>query len=87
MEIMGQVFGVDRISKYIKASKEKREAEEKHQQEFEFFTLAKDEINTIKSNMDCLCDTSAIEASIYRLKEAELDFNRYLKDKKHKKTS
>lgn len=82
MEIMGQVFGVEKIIRYIKTSKEKRETEQKHQQDVEFFNLAKDEIDTLKSNMDCLCDKSAIESSIYRLKAAELDFNRYLKDKK-----
>lgn len=78
----GQVFGFTKISQRIKLTQTKKTAELKRQEELSLFNTAKEEIDVLKSTLDELYDKEAIEASIYRLKAAELDFNRQLREKK-----
>ena len=81
--IGGQVFGLGKISQHIKNTQAKKEEEIKKQKEISLFNSAKEEIATLKSAIDQLCDKETIESSIYRLKAAELDLNRQLRTKKH----
>lgn len=78
----GQVFGLGKISEHIKSAHTKKESELQRIQELSLFNAARDEISALKSTLDELTDKESIEASIYRLKAAELDFNRQLKSKK-----
>ncbi len=78
----GQVFGLGKITKHIKTAQTKKELKALHEQELLSFNQAKEEIKNLKSTLDELTDTASIESSIYRLKAAELDFNRQLATKK-----
>ena len=78
----GQVFGPGKITHLIKSTQLKKESERITQEEISLFNAAKEEIKALKSALDELCDEETIESSIYRLKAAELDFNRQLKSKK-----
>ena len=78
----GQVFGLNKITHLIKNTQTKKESELQRAGELALFNAAKDEIKALKSALDELCDEESIESSIYRLKAAELDFNRQLKSKK-----
>lgn len=78
----GQVFGLKSFTQHIKNTQIKKESAQKRAQDILLFNQAKDEIKLLKSTLDEMCDASATESIIYRLKAAELDFNRYLSKKK-----
>lgn len=75
----GQVFSIGKISEHIKNTKAKKQAETKRQEAVLLVSQAKEEILNLKSRLNYVSDTEAIEASIYRLKAAELDLNRQLR--------
>ena len=83
MEFMqGQVFNLKNFTQHIKNTQIKKGSAQKHAEDVLLFNQAKEEINLLKSTLDEMSDASAAESIIYRLKAAELDFNRYLSDKK-----
>jgi len=82
----GQVFGLQKISQHIKSTQEKKELKIKKEEEISLFNQSKEEIKMLKSTLDELCDKNTIESAIYRLKAAELDFNRQLSAKKISQT-
>lgn len=75
----GQVFKMEKLSDYIKKTKDKKLSEEQTRQAIELFVSAKAEIDALRSGLDQLTDKEAIESGIYRLKAAELDLNRQIK--------
>ena len=77
--IQGQVLNVKNISERIKDAKMNKLKSIKKQEMVNLLAQSKEEINTLKSALNNTNDTEAIEASIYRLKAAELDLNRQLK--------
>lgn len=46
---------------------------------FTMLQAAQSELNTVRSNLNCSFDTDDTEINIYRLKAAELNFNRHIK--------
>lgn len=78
----GQVFGLKSFTEHIKNTQIRKESEKKHAEDIMLFNQAKEEINLLKSTLDEMRDATAAESIIYRLKAAELDFNRYLSTKK-----
>ena len=78
----GQVFSIKGIAEHIKNTRIKKETEKTKAEDVFLFNQAKEEIALIKSALDEMSDISASESLIYRLKAAELDFNRYLSAKK-----
>ncbi len=80
--ITGQAFSVSKVSEYIKKSKEKKACEEQTKETLRLIFSAKEEIDLLKSSLNLATDKEMLESSIYRLKAAELDFNRQLKTAK-----
>ena len=78
----GQVFKIEKISKHIKASKEKKAEAALYQKNLYCVAQIKEEIESLKSTLDNTCDTEAIQSSIYRLKAAELELNRFFRHAK-----
>lgn len=78
----GQVFGLSKISQHIKNTKEIKELKLKRAEELSLFNSAKEEIGLLKSTLNETRDKNKIESLIYRLKAAELDFNRHLSEKR-----
>lgn len=78
----GQVFGLKSFSQHIKNTQVKKELKQRQIEELTLFNQAKEEINLLKSTLDEMCEPTVTESTIYRLKAAELDFNRYLSLKK-----
>ena len=78
----GQVFGLKSFTQHIKNTQIKKESAKKHAEDILLFNQVKDEINLLKSTLDEMSDATLAESVIYRLKAAELDFNRYLSSKK-----
>lgn len=80
--VTGQVRHIkaaEKVFDYIKRIKSERETEEKIRAFFKEFSAAKTELYTIRQNLNLITDTDAKEYCIYRLKAAELNFNRYFK--------
>ncbi len=75
----GQVFKMEKLSDYIKKTKDKKLTQKQARQAHELFLSAKAEIDSLRSGLDSLTDKEAIESGIYRLKAAELDLNRQIK--------
>lgn len=80
--IAGQVFNMGKFLEQIKNAKEKRELSRKRLEDISYFNASKEEIELLKSSIDQMAEHDAIESSIYRLKAAELDFNRQLRSAK-----
>jgi len=77
--IQGQVFGMEKIEKHIKKSKEQKQTEHKRRKDYEMLIRTCAEIDTLKARLDFLCDSESVQASIYRLKAAELELNHHLR--------
>ena len=75
----GQVFSMEKISEYIKKTKDKKAAQQKAEETVNLVKNTKAEIDALRSGLNQLTDTEGIEASIYRLKAAELELNRHIK--------
>ena len=75
----GQVFNMAKISEYIKKTKDKKAAQHKAEEAVNLVKNTKAEIDALRSGLNQLTDTEGIEASIYRLKAAELELNRHIK--------
>ena len=75
----GQVFNMENFSNIIKKSKEKKLSAQQNEELLSQIDRAKNEISVLKSNLEYMTDKEAIESSIYRLKAAELEFNRHIK--------
>lgn len=80
--VKGQVFNLGRLTAHLKNSKEKKLKEKILKDNLSFFTQTKEEIDTLNSTLNNTCDKEAIESSIYRLKAAELELNRFLRQAK-----
>lgn len=82
----GQVFNLGRLTTHLKNSKEKKLKENIFKKNLSFFLQTKMEIDTLNSTLNNTCDKEAIESSIYRLKAAELELNRFLRLAKESQT-
>ena len=80
--VKGQVFSLGRLTEHLKNSKEKKLKEKILKDNLTFFTQTKEEIKTLHSTLNNTCDKESIESSIYRLKAAELELNRFLRQAK-----
>lgn len=78
----GQVFNLKSFTEHIKNTQIKKESAQKRAEDVFLFNQANEEINILKSTLDEMRDATAAESIIYRLKAAELDFNRFLSAKK-----
>lgn len=77
----GQVFDMEKIFQNFKKTKFQKNTDP--QSEYtEPIQRATEEISTLRSCLEHLCDTDAVESLIYRLKAAELDLNRHIKTAK-----
>ncbi len=77
--IQGQVVNMDRAEKNIRKTKEQKQAEYRRQKDYELLMRTCAEIDTLKSRLSQLSDSESIEASIYRLKAAELELNHHIR--------
>lgn len=80
--VTGQVRRVKftgKISEQIKKTKKEKEQKRKTEALLCEMSAAKTEFNSIRKNLNMITDTDAKEYYIYRLKAAELNFNRYIK--------
>lgn len=75
----GQVSKIDKITEYIKNIKDRKLSSEQTRLTKEIFFGTKAEIDTLRAGLNNLTEKEAIEASIYRLKAAEIDLNRHIK--------
>jgi len=75
----GQVFNMGKITSYFKRTKEKKLTEQQNEEAVLNLFHLKGEIDTLKSSLEYMTDRDCIEANIYRLKAAELEFNRQIK--------
>ena len=78
----GQVFGIEKIEKIFKKTKEQKQKDLDRQRTQELLMRTRMEISTLSDSIDRLYDTEAIEASIYRLKAAQLELNRHIRSAK-----
>lgn len=78
----GQVFSIKNFTQHIKNIQIKKETEQKRTEDISLFHETKEEIDRLKSTIDSSYDKSTIESAIYRLKAAELDFDRHLSQKR-----
>lgn len=78
----GQVFGIEKIEKIFKKTKEQKQEELRRQNTLDILMRTRMEIGTLTDGIDILSDHEAIEASIYRLKAAQLELNRHIRSAK-----
>ena len=78
----GQVFGIEKIEKIFKKTKEQKQKDLDRQRTQELLSRTRMEISTLSDSIDRLYDTEAIESSIYRLKAAQLELNRHIRSAK-----
>lgn len=79
---LGQVRPFNPMEKFKNLVQKTNEEKEKHQNTKMFLSellQAKSEYEDIRQNLNLITDSDAKEYCIYRLKAAELNFNRYLK--------
>ncbi len=71
-----------KLSEYVKRLKEEKSKKQKTASFLVELKSAKSEVDTIKRNLNLITDLDAKEYCIYRLKAAELNLNRYMKQAK-----
>ncbi len=69
----------EKFSEFVKRTKEEKQKKENITLFSSEISAAKSRLNTIKRNLELADDRDTKEYCIYRLKAAELDFNRHLK--------
>ena len=79
----GQVIKIEKISERIKKAKEKKEIEKKCRQASSDFDNALHEYELLKKCFDYTSDKDLLEATIFRLKAAELSLNYQIKSAKN----
>lgn len=78
----GQVFGIEKIEKYLRKTKEQKQKDLEYKKTQELLLRTRTEIGMLTSGIERLSDREAIESSIYRLKAAELELNRHIRSAK-----
>ena len=79
----GQVIKITKLTERIKKAKEKRESIKKHQQNVLEFDNALREYELLKKCFDYTSDKDLLEATIFRLKAAEISLNYQIKSAKN----
>ncbi len=79
----GQVINIDKLTERYKKAKEKRESAKKSQQIALDFDNALKEYEFFKKCFDYTSEKDLLEATIYRLKAAELSLNYQIKSAKN----
>ena len=79
----GQVIKIDKLTERYKKAKEKRESMKKHQQIAHEFDNALREYEFLKNRFDYTSEKELLEATIYRLKAAEISLNYQIKSAKN----
>ena len=79
----GQVIKIDKLTERYKKAKEKRESARKNQQLAYDFDNALREYELLKKCFDYTSDKDLLEATIFRLKAAEISLNYQIKSAKN----
>lgn len=80
--VTGQVRRIkitEKLFEYVKKAKEDKELKQERDAFLSEMSAAKSEFDAIRQNLNLITDADAKEYCIYRLKAAELNFNRYIK--------
>lgn len=80
--VTGQVRRIkitEKLMEYVRKTKEEKELEREREAFLSELSAAKLEFDSIRQNLNLITDADAKEYCIYRLKAAELNFNRYIK--------
>ncbi len=80
---VGQVIKIEKLTDRYKKAKEKRESMKKHQQIAHDFDNALKEYELLKKCFDHTSDKDLLEATIFRLKAAEISLNYQIKSAKN----
>jgi len=72
----------EKVLDYVKKTKALREQEKERTTLLAALISAKSEFDALRQNLNQITDTDAKEYLIYRLKAAELNFNRHIKHAK-----
>ena len=80
---IGQVIKMDKLTERIKNAKEKREIIKKSQQNALLFDDALKECEILRKCLDYTSDRDLLEATIFRLKAAEISLNYRIKSAKN----
>ena len=79
----GQVIKMEKLAERIKKAKQKKEILKKHQQNTMLFDNALKEYELLKQSFDYTSDKDLLEATIFRLKAAEICLNYHIKSAKN----
>lgn len=69
----------EKLFEYVRKTREDKEIKREREAFLSEMSAAKSEFDSIRQNLNLITDADAKEYCIYRLKAAELNFNRYIK--------